>query len=82
VSLSDALEFGDSRSYACVSFVRLIAFKVGVDSGRGDTNSEGDLQWLEAFACEEDDAGEVLEVALDGCEGVIDVTGDFGWLFA
>ena len=30
----------------------------------------------------EDDAGEVLEVALDGCEGVIDVTGDFGRLFA
>lgn len=62
--------------------MRLIAFEVGVDAGGGDADGEGDLQGLEVVAREEDDAGEVLEVAFDGGEGVVDVAGDFGWFFA
>ena len=34
----------------------LIAFEVGVDAGGRDADREGDLQGLEAFAGEEDDA--------------------------
>ena len=67
MSLSDALEFCQARSYPRCAFVRLVAFEVGVDVGGGDANGEGYLQGLEVFACEEDNAGEVLQIAFDGC---------------
>ena len=50
--------------------------------GGGNPDGEGDLQGLKPLTGQEEDAGEVLEVAFDGVEGVVVGSGDFLGLLA
>ena len=82
MGLPDRFEFGQPVLETVGVFELLIQLEVGPHGGAGDADGEGDLESLEPHAGQEDDAGEVLQVALNGTQGVVDGAGNFLRLLA
>jgi hypothetical protein len=82
VLITDQLDLAVAIGVAALPMRRRMDLQVGSDVRRGDAHRQGNLQRLEAFAGEKDHPREMLQIALDGMQGMVDLAGDLQGLAA